>query len=137
MIIKSVPEHKSNAENSSENDYTVFGVKIQAENRMHPKKSAQKKHPWYGAFFTGNRNRICRLGFRIANMTEETQMVLTAANYLDDEAVLNHLPWLTPEEVDEILKRRSSEELARFDVTTEENGENATKNSPKSLTKDE
>lgn len=49
---------------------------------------------------------------RIANQTEETQMVMTAAAYLDDEAVLNHLPWLTPEEVEEILKRRTAEEWA-------------------------
>lgn len=51
---------------------------------------------------------------RIANQTEETQMVLTAANYLDDEAVLKHLPWLTPEEVDEILKRKDAEDLDRL-----------------------
>lgn len=48
---------------------------------------------------------------RIANQTEETQMVMTAATYLDDEAVLKHLPWLTPEEVDEILQRRDAEAL--------------------------
>ena len=51
---------------------------------------------------------------RIANMTEETQMVLLAANYLDDEAILNHLPWITPEEVDGILKRRDAEDLNRL-----------------------
>ena len=53
---------------------------------------------------------------RIANQLEETQMVLTAATYLDDEAVLRHLPWLTPEEVDEILKRRDAEDMERLDV---------------------
>lgn len=47
---------------------------------------------------------------RIANQTEETQMVMTAAQYLDDEAVLKHLPWLTPEEVDDLLKRKAAEE---------------------------
>jgi SPP1 family phage portal protein len=54
---------------------------------------------------------------RIANQTEETQMVMTAAPYLDDETVLKHLPWLTPEEVAEILKRKDAEDLERFDVT--------------------
>lgn len=54
---------------------------------------------------------------RIANQTEETQMVLLAANYLDDEAVLNHLPWLTPEEVDAIMERRAAEDLDRLDIT--------------------
>ena len=53
---------------------------------------------------------------RIANQLEETQMVLTAATYLDDEAILRHLPWLTPEEVDEILKRKDAEDLARLDA---------------------
>lgn len=51
---------------------------------------------------------------RIANQLEETQMVLMAAQYLDDETVLKHLPWLTPEEVDEILKRRDAEDFNRF-----------------------
>lgn len=51
---------------------------------------------------------------RIANQAEETQMVLMAANYLDDEAVLNHLPWLTPEEVENLLKRKDAESLDRF-----------------------
>ena len=53
---------------------------------------------------------------RIANQTEETQMVLSAANYLDDEAVLKHLPWLTPEEVDEILARNDAENAARLNA---------------------
>lgn len=52
---------------------------------------------------------------RIANQTEETQMVLTAAEYLDEASVLKHLPWLTPEEAEEILKRRAAEDLNRFD----------------------
>lgn len=57
---------------------------------------------------------------RVANQLEETQMVLTAATYLDDEAVLRHLPWLTPEEVDEILKRRDAEDMERLDVVEPE-----------------
>lgn len=54
---------------------------------------------------------------RIANLTEETQMVMTAAQYLDDEAVLNHLSWLTPEEVEELLKRKESESIDRLTPT--------------------
>lgn len=53
---------------------------------------------------------------RIANQNEETQMVLLASNYLDDEAVLRHLPWLTPEEVDEILERKDAEAMERLDA---------------------
>lgn len=51
---------------------------------------------------------------KIQNQLEQTQMVLTAATYLDDETVLNKLPWLTPEEVQEILKRKDAENLDRF-----------------------
>lgn len=51
---------------------------------------------------------------RIANMTEETQMVMTAAEHLDDETILRKLPWLTPEEVDEILKRKDAEDVKRM-----------------------
>lgn len=51
---------------------------------------------------------------RIVNQTEETQMVMTAAQYLDDETILNHLNWLTPEEVKEILKRKDAEDLDRL-----------------------
>lgn len=59
---------------------------------------------------------------RIANQTEETQMVMTAAQYLDDEAVLKHLPWLTPEEVEGLLKRKAAEEVNRMliDATNDE-----------------
>ena len=48
------------------------------------------------------------------NQLEETQMILTAAQYLDDETILKHLPFLTPEEVDEIQKRKAEEDLDRF-----------------------
>ncbi len=56
---------------------------------------------------------------KVTNQLEQTQMVLLAANYLDDEAILNKLPWLTQEEVAEILKRKSAEEIDRSFVTTE------------------
>lgn len=51
---------------------------------------------------------------RIANQAEETNMVLAAAPYLDDETVLKHLPWIMTDEVEEIMKRRAETELARF-----------------------
>ena len=50
---------------------------------------------------------------RIANQTEETQMVLAVANYLDDEAIIKHLPFMTPEEKEALLKRRAAEEIDR------------------------
>lgn len=50
---------------------------------------------------------------KVTNQLEQTQMVLLAANYLDDETILNKLPWLTQEEVTEILKRKAAEDIER------------------------
>lgn len=43
---------------------------------------------------------------RIANQPEQTQMVLSAASYLDRAMILEKLPWLTPEEIAAMEKRR-------------------------------
>lgn len=51
---------------------------------------------------------------KIVNQLEQTQMVLLAASYLDDETILSKLPWLTQEEIADILKRKSAEELERY-----------------------
>lgn len=50
---------------------------------------------------------------KVTNQLEQTQMVLLAANYLDDETILNKLPWLTQEEATEILKRKAAEDIER------------------------
>lgn len=50
---------------------------------------------------------------KVTNQLEQTQMVLLAANYLDDETILNKLPWLTQEEASEILKRKAAEDIER------------------------
>ena len=50
---------------------------------------------------------------KVTNQLEQTQMVLLAANYLDDETILNKLPWLTQEEVAEILKRKAADDIER------------------------
>lgn len=59
---------------------------------------------------------------RIANQMEETQMVMMAAQELDSEAILAKLPWITPEEAEEILKRRAADDLGRFDVNNQQDG---------------
>jgi flagellar basal body rod protein FlgC len=51
----------------------------------------------------------------IVNELEETQMVLSAAQYLDDETVLKKLKWLTPEDVENILTRKAEESITRFE----------------------
>lgn len=67
---------------------------------------------------------------RIANQQEETTMVLSAANYLDEETLLNHIPWLAPEEVQNILHKADEEIMARFmkKQEAEEAEENAAEN---------
>ena len=54
---------------------------------------------------------------RIANQTEETNMVMTAAAVLGDELTLKKLPFLTPEEVEERLKDMGNEAMNRFTDT--------------------
>lgn len=51
---------------------------------------------------------------KTTNMPEVTQMVLSAAQYLDDETVLKHLPFLNIDEIDEIMKKREEEEAQRY-----------------------
>ena len=52
----------------------------------------------------------------IINQSEETQMVLSAAQLLDKETVLNHLPFLSPDEIPAILERTQEEEMARNEM---------------------
>lgn len=47
---------------------------------------------------------------RISNQTEQADMILQAAQYLDDETVLRHLPFITVDEVEDILSRKAAEE---------------------------
>lgn len=46
---------------------------------------------------------------QIVNQAEETEMILSAAAHLDDETVLKKLPWITVDEVEEILKKKAEE----------------------------
>ena len=50
----------------------------------------------------------------IANQTEETNMVLAAATYLDDEMILDKLPFITPDEKKALLDRVDAEGLKRM-----------------------
>lgn len=60
---------------------------------------------------------------KVINQAEITSMVLSAAEFLDDETTLRHLPWLLPEEVPEILKRRDEAELKRMGVLQKKIGQ--------------
>lgn len=62
---------------------------------------------------------------KIVNQQEDTQMVLSAAQYLDNETVLKHLPFLNIDEIDMIMDRVDQEEMGRFEdeeVVDEQNG---------------
>lgn len=61
---------------------------------------------------------------RIQNLREETEMVLMAAQYLDDETLLNKLPWLTTEEVKQIMERRKDTEASRFKALLQQSQQN-------------
>lgn len=58
----------------------------------------------------------------IVNQTEETAMVLSASQYLDDETILHLLPFINVDMIDGILDRKTREEATRFepDATEED-----------------
>lgn len=51
---------------------------------------------------------------RISNQTEQVNMVIAEAQYLDDETVLSLLPNITPDMIPEILARRDAQDTARW-----------------------
>lgn len=58
---------------------------------------------------------------KISNQTEQTQMVLSASDYLDEETVLNKLPFITVDEVEKILKQKDAEDASTFINPVERN----------------
>lgn len=62
---------------------------------------------------------------KIVNQAEQTNMILSAANYLPEEIIINHLPFLTPEEADIAIKAIDKESFDRFndEEDDEEGGE--------------
>ena len=52
---------------------------------------------------------------RIANQTEETNMVMSAAAILGDELTLKKLPFLTPEEVEDRLRDMGNVAMSRYE----------------------
>lgn len=57
---------------------------------------------------------------RISNQSEQTQMILSAADYLDDETVLRKLPFINVDEVVQILAKKDVEDQSRFEEDEEE-----------------
>ena len=52
---------------------------------------------------------------RISNQAEQTQMVMLAAEYLDEETLLSKLPFVTVDEVKAILAGKDAESADRFE----------------------
>ena len=59
---------------------------------------------------------------RVTNQLEQVQLVMLEAEYLDDETILNKLPNITPDEVEQILLRKNSEEASLMNFMTEGTG---------------
>ena len=53
---------------------------------------------------------------KISNEKEETEMVMLAANYLDDETVVRKLPFVSVDEVDGILARKGNVDREAFET---------------------
>lgn len=51
---------------------------------------------------------------RIANQTEQTSMLLMAADYLDEETMLKKLPFITDDEIETILQKRDAAAMERM-----------------------
>ena len=52
---------------------------------------------------------------RVSNQKEQTEMILAAANILDEQTILEKLPWITVDEIDGIISRKDAENFGRFD----------------------
>lgn len=55
----------------------------------------------------------------LINQTEETNMVLSAAQYLDTETILKHLPFISNDEIENILTTKQNDEMARYELDQE------------------
>lgn len=57
---------------------------------------------------------------RISNQKEQVEMVIMEAPYFDTETVLKKFPNVTPDEIEEIMKRKTAEDIDRFMGSEEE-----------------
>lgn len=51
---------------------------------------------------------------QISNEKERTEMIISAANWLDDETVLTLLPFLSPDQVRGVIERKAADDVARW-----------------------
>lgn len=60
---------------------------------------------------------------RISNRMEQTQMIMMAANYLDDETIIKKLPFITSDEVEGIIARKLANDQSFVEPEPEEEEE--------------
>ena len=60
---------------------------------------------------------------RISNEKEQTEMILSAADYLDEETILTKLPFVTIDEVQNILEKKLEENEGMFETEESEEEE--------------
>lgn len=67
---------------------------------------------------------------KISNQSEQVNMLVAEAVWLDEETILKKLPNVSPDEIADILKRRSAEDVDRFmsDENVIESNENVIEN---------
>lgn len=56
---------------------------------------------------------------RISNQTEQTQMILSAADYMDNETVLRKLPFISVDEISRVMARKTIESEEAFEKQQE------------------
>ena len=57
---------------------------------------------------------------KVANKTERTSMVLSAANYISPECVVSHLDFLTPEEQEEEISKLQTQQIEQFNANEDD-----------------
>ena len=60
---------------------------------------------------------------RVSNQKEQTEMILLAAQYLDKQTILEKMPWLSVDEVEDIMARLDEESHGRLDDEEEDEDE--------------
>ena len=51
---------------------------------------------------------------KVVNEKEQTEMILSASQYLTDEVIIRKLPFLTPEEAEEVIGQREADQQDQF-----------------------
>lgn len=67
---------------------------------------------------------------KISNQKEQVEMLMLVADYLDDETLLNKLPFVTIDEVKKILKNKDKEDQNRIKKTDEQSEQNEQSEQP-------